>query len=781
MPNAPVRTSTGGLHVTRFAPGFLALFALGCGEPTRPDPVVTILLSPQQDSVVRNGSVQFQATVRDAAGQPVSGTALTWRSSAPGVATVSPSGLTSAVSVGTTTISATSGTVTGTARLRVIAAPVGLRLNGPIPVLRVGQRIQLGATLRDDAGAEIAGRPLEWTSGNSAVAAVDSVGLVTGLAEGGVTITVRHGALSDSVFLTIGPTVAVTAADSLVVPGATYRIRGGGLDRVAVLVGGRQLAPAVATDTLLLVPIPDDHFGSCVADTTTTGISLKPAVGAAIDLRRPVAERPIVAALARGRRLDLANAHRTGCRVAIESAGDYVAMVYAAEAADSFAVRLDSLDLVFEVSAAGSSPVPATVAPSRPVGLAPAGLTGRVGDVVVSPAGASGAACPPATRIGDMIQMATERDGQGRVRAIAFNGPPVEAWELVGLASRVAFFVDTMTKRVMTSEPEVAALIGRTVAFADTGAVPFLERVTRGFPDKDQDGRVIAYVTVDAAVGAAGIALPWSSYRADCGVMGPPGESILLNLQMATSPVPPLIIPTLRQGVILHELAHIADLGWYPPYFGGHATIFEGFATFLQAEYVDRVGPEPSPRNREVYAEYPDTGILGCFVFPGLHLPSFYSEPHRVGCHLAGYLIARRRAATGESFRESAVRWSSTDIPASLPLWAERFLGQPGQGTSIFADWLLSWYSDDFVPGAGTESQQPYWNSRAGASRYLSSLPGLFPATNVGAGAARYPLRLGTIDARYFEFRASAATRLSLRGLVPPDARGKTGLMLLRR
>ena len=68
------------------------------------------------------GRVQFTAQANDASGRPVTGRVINWTDSAASVATLSPTGLATAVSNGTTRISAVVDGVTGSATLMVALA-----------------------------------------------------------------------------------------------------------------------------------------------------------------------------------------------------------------------------------------------------------------------------------------------------------------------------------------------------------------------------------------------------------------------------------------------------------------------------------------------------------------------------------------------------------------------------------------------------------------------------------------------------------------------------------
>jgi CubicO group peptidase (beta-lactamase class C family) len=87
-----------------------------------PPPVATISIAPDSVDVVLRATSQLSATTRDAAGLVLTGRAVTWVSSDPAVATVSGTGLVTALTAGAITITATSEGRSGTARVRVVQA-----------------------------------------------------------------------------------------------------------------------------------------------------------------------------------------------------------------------------------------------------------------------------------------------------------------------------------------------------------------------------------------------------------------------------------------------------------------------------------------------------------------------------------------------------------------------------------------------------------------------------------------------------------------------------------
>src|SRR5256885_2060047 len=103
--------------------GTLTLCNVSFGSGIPSVSVVSVTVSPASVSVETARTVQLTATPEDAAGSPLSGRVVTWASGAPAVATVSGSGLVTAVMAGAATITATSDGQSGTSVLTVQSAP----------------------------------------------------------------------------------------------------------------------------------------------------------------------------------------------------------------------------------------------------------------------------------------------------------------------------------------------------------------------------------------------------------------------------------------------------------------------------------------------------------------------------------------------------------------------------------------------------------------------------------------------------------------------------------
>ena len=155
--------------------------------------------------------------------QPAGATrSLTWTSSSTKIATVDQNGVVTPIKEGTVTITVkTHNGKYDTVKVKVVDPykPTGVYLDreGTV-VLRMGSSLTLKATLQP-AGAT---RNLTWTSSSTKVATVDQNGVVTGIKEGTVTITVKtHNGKKDTVKVKVAAYYPVQAL-SLSLGGKSY-------------------------------------------------------------------------------------------------------------------------------------------------------------------------------------------------------------------------------------------------------------------------------------------------------------------------------------------------------------------------------------------------------------------------------------------------------------------------------------------------------------------------------------------------------------------------------
>lgn len=119
-----IATVNGAGVVTGLSQGVAAIRGVsaqvvGQAAVTVVSPVVTVVVVvPAVGSVMVGRTLTLTATARSAAGQPLS-RQIQWQSSAPGIATVAPTGVVTAIAIGQATISATTESVTGSAAITV--------------------------------------------------------------------------------------------------------------------------------------------------------------------------------------------------------------------------------------------------------------------------------------------------------------------------------------------------------------------------------------------------------------------------------------------------------------------------------------------------------------------------------------------------------------------------------------------------------------------------------------------------------------------------------------
>lgn len=151
--------------------------------------VASVSVSPTVDTLQVGDTLRLSAVVTAKTGTVLSDREISWSSSDSTIAVVSDDGLLTAVSKGSVSVTATSEGQSGSASVTILGRPVAsVEVLPASSTLQVGQTRQLEAILRDADGNVLVGRSLRWASSDSAVATIDSVGLVTGVAGGSATI-----------------------------------------------------------------------------------------------------------------------------------------------------------------------------------------------------------------------------------------------------------------------------------------------------------------------------------------------------------------------------------------------------------------------------------------------------------------------------------------------------------------------------------------------------------------------------------------------------------------
>jgi len=220
--------------------------------------VAQVVVTPAAPSLNVGQTAQLSAVLKDSAGDALTGRSIAWSTSDASVATVSTSGLVTAVKAGSASITASSGGKSGVATATVTAAPVAsLSVTPTQASIGVGKNVQLTAIPKTAAGATVASVSTTWSSANSGIASVNGTGLVTGVAAGGTTITVSAAGFTVQASITVTASAPAPVASVVVAPASS-----------ALTVG--QTVQLTATD--------ESSTGATTTGTTPTWTSSNTAV-----------------------------------------------------------------------------------------------------------------------------------------------------------------------------------------------------------------------------------------------------------------------------------------------------------------------------------------------------------------------------------------------------------------------------------------------------------------------------------------------------------------------
>jgi len=189
---------------------------VGCPLDNGEYQITSVAVSPATLVMNINGTQQLIATVIATEG---ANQAVTWTSSNNAVAAVDANGLVTAHTIGSTTITVRSqvdNSKYATATITVSETPItpeiySVSVSPASATINPGGTQQLAATVIALGGASQA---VTWTSSNNAVAAVDASGLVTAVALGSTTITVRS-VFDNSKYAAATITVATLSAGNI--------------------------------------------------------------------------------------------------------------------------------------------------------------------------------------------------------------------------------------------------------------------------------------------------------------------------------------------------------------------------------------------------------------------------------------------------------------------------------------------------------------------------------------------------------------------------------------
>jgi uncharacterized protein YjdB len=196
-------------------------------------PVASVVVLPETVDAGIGSKTQLTATTYDASNNILTDRAVIWASSNQAVATVSTSGLVTAVAPGTAQITGASEGKSDASVVTVRPGAVATVSVTPNSVtMSTGTTTALSATAKDASGTVIIGKSATWSSSNLNVATVSDGGLVSAKAPGNATIT----ATIDGVNGTSAVAVKNAQVKSVSVSPESVSLNVGGTSQLAVTV-----------------------------------------------------------------------------------------------------------------------------------------------------------------------------------------------------------------------------------------------------------------------------------------------------------------------------------------------------------------------------------------------------------------------------------------------------------------------------------------------------------------------------------------------------------------
>ena len=256
--------------------------------------VLPVISAPQVKSVLvtlprtafRVGeNLQAAAIPTDSTGAIVTGRSVTWSSSNPEVATVSPSGTVSGTGAGISVISAEVDGKIGQVVVQISLVPVAsVTVTPSTQAVSAGASLALTAILKDSADRVLSGRLVTWGSSTPTIASVSSEGVVQALLVGNTEITAtsegRQGKATISVNTLSTPVSSITLSSgaSQMSGGATRQVTAVLRDVNGNVLSGRPITfssnntdRATVSSSGLVTSKPVD--GSVVITASSEGVS----------------------------------------------------------------------------------------------------------------------------------------------------------------------------------------------------------------------------------------------------------------------------------------------------------------------------------------------------------------------------------------------------------------------------------------------------------------------------------------------------------------------------
>ena len=247
-----------------------------------PVPVARVVAAPTQITLNPGQTSQLIITLTDSAGNVLTGRSIAYTTSDAQIATVSATGLVTAVAEGTAQIEATSEGKTAVVSVTVNAVPVAsIRIAPQAVALRIAQTIKFSAQAFDAQGRALLNRKFTWISGAPSVATVNQLGDVTAIGTGTAAVFAATEGISASATVTVSSipvaTVQVTPTTLSLQQGGAGQLTATPRDGTGNALPGRPIVWSSSSDAIAVVSstgrVTAVSVGSAVITATSEGIS----------------------------------------------------------------------------------------------------------------------------------------------------------------------------------------------------------------------------------------------------------------------------------------------------------------------------------------------------------------------------------------------------------------------------------------------------------------------------------------------------------------------------
>jgi trimeric autotransporter adhesin len=243
-----------------------------------PVPANAVVVSPVETTIFVGEKAQLTGQVTDAGGDPLPGRPISWSSSASSVASVSGSGLVTAVAPGTAIITASSEGKSGRSTITVKQQPVASVDMEPSEVkLEIGKSTTIKATPKSSDGKTLTGRSVTWKSSNTAVATVNSSGLVTAKNAGSAIIQATSEGVAGTALVTVSSipvaSVVVSPDAATITVGQSTQLTAKTLDAEGDELSGRTVVWSSSNEDVASVSSSGKVLALSAGEATITATS----------------------------------------------------------------------------------------------------------------------------------------------------------------------------------------------------------------------------------------------------------------------------------------------------------------------------------------------------------------------------------------------------------------------------------------------------------------------------------------------------------------------------